>query len=127
MKQYLLDALPLLIALLALSGGLIGVLFGGRAGPHPSGPASEVGGEVHKLVDRLIDLITRQAISEAETDEVDRLIVRLRRQRALVEEFPLHHSTTPEALARSAAVEEGYRWENLPETTRRQFIREQYE
>ena len=72
--------------------------------------------EVHRAVDRLIDLITRAGISEAETAEVDELIVRLRRQRAKVEGLP--HCPHCRAAA------EGFLWDSLPETTRQSFVRE---
>lgn len=80
--------------------------------------------EVHRAVDRLVDLITRQGISEAETAEVEALIDLLRRQRAKVEGLPRCPHCVTEARAQALAQSEDYNWDTLPESTRATFVRE---
>ena|SRR2546426_6584269 len=78
--------------------------------------------EVHRAVDRLVDLITRQGISEAEQAEVEGLIELLRRQRAKVEGLPRCPHCVTEAQARTIAFEEGLDFESLPSETKEDLL-----
>src|SRR5438128_793724 len=78
--------------------------------------------EVHRAVDRLIDLITRPGISEEETAEIEAILDLLRRQRQKVESLPHCPHCVTEAQARTIAFEEGLDFESLPSETKEDLL-----
>src|SRR2546425_2076984 len=78
--------------------------------------------DIQKALARLMDLVTRQAISEEETAEVEALIDLLRRQRAKVEGLPHCPHCVTEAQARTIAFEEGLDFESLPSETKEDLL-----